>query len=100
MTEVGKKFDIGKPRWSLFPFRAAEEIVKVLTFGAEKYEVDNWKRVPEPKDRYFSAMLRHLSAWNEGERDDEESGLHHLGHAGCCLLFLIWFDLEGEASSD
>jgi hypothetical protein len=33
----GTKNDQGKPRWDLFPFDAAEQIVLVLNFGANKY---------------------------------------------------------------
>jgi hypothetical protein len=51
-----------------------------------------WQKVPNAKERYFAALMRHLTAWWDGERADPESGLHHLAHAGCCLLFLIWFD--------
>jgi len=67
----------------------------VLTYGSIKYEDNNWMHVNPPKDRYFSAMIRHITAWKGGERIDKESGLSHLAHAGCCLLFLMWFDNEG-----
>jgi len=33
--------------------------------------------------------LRHLTAWWAGEDLDPESGLHHLAHAACCLMFLL-----------
>jgi hypothetical protein len=56
---------------------------------AAKYSPDNWQRVPEPRERYFSAAMRHLVAWKEGATHDLESGLPHLAHAVCCLL---WFD--------
>lgn len=87
-----RKFDTGKPRWSLLPWKQVERIVDVMTFGAKKYDDDNWKEVEEPKERYFSALMRHLSAWKQGQLVDRESGLRHLAHAGCCLLFLMWFD--------
>jgi hypothetical protein len=87
---LGKKFDNGKPRWSLLPWREVQQIVDVLTFGAEKYDVDNWKHVDNYVDRYSSALMRHLTAWFQGERRDRESGFSHLAHAGCCLLFLMW----------
>ncbi|MBW1783068.1 MAG: hypothetical protein JRL30_20285 [Deltaproteobacteria bacterium] len=92
----GTKFDTGKPRWSLLPFFEVEEIVDVLTQGAVKYADDNWMSVKPGKDRYFSAMMRHISAWKNGERVDPESGRSHLAHAGCCLLFIMWFDNHPE----
>ena len=72
-------------------------IVKVLEIGANKYSVDNWKRVPEARTRYYDAMMRHTDAWWNGEKLDPEDGLHHLAHAGCCLLFLLWFDENNTA---
>lgn len=83
------KFDQGKDLWHLLPIKAVTEIVKVLTFGAKKYAPDNWQRVPNRKARYYDAMMRHTQAWRLGEQDDPETGIHHLAHAGCCLLFLL-----------
>ena len=90
----GVKYDKNKPRWSLLPYRELEDVVKVLTLGSIKYEDDNWKRVPNAKDRYFSALMRHITAWWNGERIDKESGLSHLAHCVCCVLFLMWHDKE------
>ena len=89
----GVKYDGGKLRWSLLPLKPIQKIIEVLMFGADKYpEADNWKRVPDASERYYDAMLRHLTVWYMGEKTDEETGLSHLAHAGCCLLFLMWFD--------
>ena len=57
-----KKFDSGKPRWSLFPIDALQAILKVLTFGAEKYEPNNWCRGCD-WSRYYNAAMRHLTDW-------------------------------------
>lgn len=93
IERVGKKADTGKPRWHLLPYAAIEEVVYVLTAGAEKYDDDNWRHVPQAKDRYFSAAMRHLVAWKLGEERDPETELSHLAHAVCCLLFLLTKDL-------
>lgn len=92
----GFKADADKPRWGLLPWRAVEEIVKVFTFGARKYADDNWKKVPRRRSRYFDALHRHLYAYQDGVRNDPDSGLHHLAHAGCCLLMLLWMDLTND----
>ena len=92
-TTGGRKFDGGKLQYGLIPPMALKEMVRVLTFGAEKYEPDNWKHVPDSKRRYFDAMQRHLWAWKEGEQFDPESGIYHLAHAACCLFFLLERDL-------
>lgn len=93
----GRKDDAGKDRWSLLPWDAVREVVKVLTFGAaKKYKPNNWQFVPDARIRYEDALERHLFAWRTGERLDPESGFNHLAHAGCCVLFLLWFDLRSS----
>jgi hypothetical protein len=87
--EQGMKFDGGKRDFTLLPWPAVEEIVKVLEFGAAKYSRDNWKRVEGAQYRYTKAAFRHLIAYNNGEINDPESGLPHLAHVGCCILFLL-----------
>jgi hypothetical protein len=84
-----RKADAGKPRPTLLPAKALQNIVEVLEFGAEKYGRDNWRNVDDPQ-RYLDAALRHLSAMQiEGLKTvDKESGLPHIDHAACCLLFL------------
>ena len=89
----GRKFDGGKLEYGLLPPFALEETVKVLTFGAQKYERDNWQKVPDSKRGYFDALQRHIWAWKQGEQIDPESGLHHLAHAMCCLMFLYEHDI-------
>ena len=87
-TTAGRKFDGGKLEYGLLPPYALEETVKVLTFGAQKYERNNWIHVDDGIRRYFDALQRHVWAWKMGENIDPESGLHHLAHAMCCLMFL------------
>ena len=89
------KFDDGKARWDLLPQRPVRLLVDVLTFGARKYAPHGWKYVPNGRERYFAALLRHINAWREGETVDADSGIHHLAHAMCNLVFLIEFELDG-----
>ena len=91
---TGVKHDQSKPRWDLLPIRETEEVVHVLTFGAVKYADDNWKKVDNSRNRYFAALMRHITAWWSGETFDPETKRHHLAHAVCCCMFLMWFDLE------
>ena len=92
-VEQGRKFDGGKLEYGLLPPLALEETVKVLTFGAQKYARDNWQIVPDAKRRYFDAIQRHMWAWKQGEILDPESGIHHLAHAMCGLMFLYEHDI-------
>jgi hypothetical protein len=91
-VDEGRKDDAQKPMWNLLPFKALAQVVGVLTYGARKYAPENWRKVANPRERYFAAALRHLVAWKGGEKIDPESGLSHLGHALCCLLFLCDLD--------
>lgn len=91
---IGRKYDGGKPMYGLLPPLALKSVVEVLTFGAHKYEIDNWKYVDDSIRRYFDAAQRHLWAWKEGESLDQESNMHHLSHAICCLMFLYEHDVK------
>ena len=92
--KAGVKYDQDKPQWTLVPFKALDEVVKVLTIGARKYAPDNWKKVPNARQRYIDAAFRHMSAYASGEKLDAETGKSHLAHAVCCLLLLLAFDIE------
>lgn len=95
----GRKDDAGKEAWHLLPTDAVRSIVKVLTFGAVKYAPRNWEKGMN-WSRPYSALHRHVTAWFEGERLDPETGLPHLAHAGCCILFLLAYELRGIGNDD
>jgi len=96
--EQGKKFDGGKLRWALLPIKPVQEIIKVLMFGASKYGPNNWQNLDNGKERYYEAAQRHMTAYWEGEKLDEESGKSHLAHAGCCILFMLWLELKDKVT--
>ncbi len=85
----GVKHDQQKARWDLLPMDPIKEVVKVLTYGAQKYDDENWRKVDNQRSRYYAATMRHIIAWWQGEKLDPESGYSHLAHAVCCLIFLM-----------
>lgn len=89
-VEGGTKYDVGKPRWDLVPMGELEEVVKVMTFGAAKYADNGWKAVD--KERYIAALMRHVVAYQCGEKFDRDSGLAHMAHIQCNALFIQWKD--------
>lgn len=93
------KHDSGKPRLDLIPPRAAEIIGGVLAYGAKKYSASNWMQGAD-WSRYSGAALRHLFAFIKGEDNDPESGLPHLAHAACCVLFLLEYQAAGLGTDD
>lgn len=84
----GRKDDSGKAPWHLLPPDALNHIALVLEYGARKYGDRNWEK-GMAWSRPFSALMRHMWAWWRGEDRDPETGLSHLAHAGCCILFLL-----------
>ncbi len=96
----GLKFDSGKPRYDLLPFSAMDEIARVLTVGAEKYGVENWREVEEAHRRYFAAAMRHMSEYQQGRVMDAETNLHALAHAACSLLFILAIDVEAASKAN
>jgi hypothetical protein len=92
VTKVAVRDDSGKTNWSLMPFEALEEINKVLEFGATKYSANNWQEGTGFKySRVLNSLLRHVFAFMRGEDKDPESGLSHMAHAGCNVLFILYY---------
>lgn len=91
------KFDAGKPRWSLLMRGFAQSLaalVRVLTFGANKYAAHSWRTVPNGEERYRDALYRHLAAIEAGEKCDPESGESHYAHAAFNILALHELELQ------
>jgi hypothetical protein len=103
--DIGVKYDGDKPDYSLLSFHALDQVVKALTYGAQKYSRDNWKKVPHFRRRYLAAALRHITAYARGEISDQESGYLHLSHAVVSLMYIIEDQIttggeSNEAGSD
>lgn len=94
-----KKFDGGKPRMELLPGDALTEVAKVLAEGAKKYDDHNWRKGMK-HSRLLGAALRHIHVYNDGEDLDPETGLSHLAHASCCLLFLLSYKNKDIGNDD
>lgn len=90
-TTTGTKFDSEKFRMDLISPVAIEELAKVLTFGAKKYDDWNWSK-GIAYTRILAAVLRHTFAYLRGESKDPESGLSHMSHVFCNVMFLLHFE--------
>ena len=93
------KSDTGKARLDLLPPELMLGVSHVLAHGAEKYSARNWELGAE-WGRYYAALQRHMLAWWSGEDNDEETGMSHLWHAGCCLAFLIAYEARNLGKDD
>lgn len=87
--EKGDRLNQGKPKWSLVPQSALLPMVQVLEYGATKYAPNNWMKGLSVTE-ICESLKRHLDAFMEGEDNDPESTLSHIGHIQCNALFLSW----------
>ena len=92
----GRKFDGGKSRYDLIPAECTAELAKILTFGAQKYDANNWQRLEDSESRYYAALMRHLEAHRMGEVRDPESGELHLSHVYTNACFLLWLEIQKQ----
>ena len=93
------KFDDGKLPLHLLSTEAMNQTAAVLAFGADKYAAHNWRK-GFVWSRPLAAAMRHITAFNAGEDKDPESGLSHLAHAACCIMFLLEFEKTHKELDD
>lgn len=86
-VEGATKNDSEKNRLELIPPEAIEAMGRAFTFGATKYDADNWRKGFDWR-RLIGAAQRHINSFNAGEDKDPESGLSHIDHALSCLAIL------------
>jgi hypothetical protein len=84
---------------SLVPLEALREISRVYSYGAGKYERENWRKGYEWHLAY-DALQRHLMEFWNGVDFDPESGLPHLAHAAFHINTLIVFGSEQPEFDD
>lgn len=82
------RFNQNKMRLDLISPLAIKELALVLENGAKKYGDNNWRK-GMPWTQVIASLKRHLHSFESGEDRDPESGLLHLGHAMCNIMFLI-----------
>jgi Domain of unknown function (DUF5664) len=101
-TEIGSgaRYNDGKTQWDLMPLTLLEEVVKVWEYGARKYAAWNWAKGMPWHVPYACAMRHLLAYWWKGERNDPESGYHHLAHAICNIMMLLHFEVHYPQGDD
>lgn len=83
-----KRFNTGKLRYDLLEPFAMEQLVKVFTKGAEKYEDWNWTK-GMPWNKMLASLKRHIAAFENGEDFDPELGTYHMANAAWNALGLV-----------
>ena len=89
MKNLGIRENKNKLKWSLVSFSALKPMVEVLMFGANKYDAHNWKKGLKWTE-ILESMQRHIISFMEGEDNDKESKLYHVGHILCNAMFLSY----------
>ena len=74
-------------------------MVHVLMFGTIKYSANNWKQGLKYTE-ILESMQRHMNAFIEGEDDDPDSKLNHVGHILCNAMFLSYMFLFKKDMDD
>ena len=100
MDETSRKFDSGKEQYHLIPPKIIKILAEIFTFGATKYEPNNWMNLPDFENRYYDALKRHLEAWRAGEHYDADSGMLHVGQAFWNAGVLLWKEIQREENGE
>lgn len=79
-------------------------IGRILANSIEKYPNDpdgkpNWWKGGSYRG-FAASIKRHLNRWLSGEELDSESGLPHLWHAACDLMFLVSWQERSVGKDD
>lgn len=97
--KTAARFDSGKNRYDLLPPYPLDELAKVYTFGTVKYDADNYLK-GMPWRKVIGPALRHLYKWLRGEKNDSESGIHHLAHCIWNLMSLMMYEKYNIGDDD
>ena len=89
---TGDRFNEGKIKWSLVSWKALEPMIRVLEHGCIKYDAHNWKKGLKYTE-ICESLQRHTNAFIDGEDDDPESKINHVGHIMCNAMFLSYMSL-------
>lgn len=86
-------------RFSLIPWDALHLVAEHFGRGAAKYEDRNWEG-GYPWSWSYDALMRHLTAWWQGEDRDAETGSLHIVAVAWHALVLVAFQIRGKGTDD
>jgi hypothetical protein len=94
LTMILKRLRELVPTFGQYELRENGDRIEVTISGQRNWEAGMaWHRP-------FGACMRHLWAWWRKENLDPETGLPHLAHAACCILFLLAYVLRETPGDD
>lgn len=86
--QVASKDDKQKIDFSLVPRIAIEAAAKAFMVGEKRYGRYNYTK-GHKASQLIAAMLRHATAWNEGQDNDPQDGQPHLGSVIACAAMIL-----------
>ena len=98
-----RKDDKDKPRYSLIPPDALQDVAQLYTDGAAKYGDRNWEKGMD-WCRVYDALQRHAQKWLSGQDldDDDPVGSRqpHMASVAWCALTLLVYHKRGVGVDD
>lgn len=93
------RFDEGKVRHDLIPAWALEKIAEVYTYGAQKYDDNNWLKGMK-WSKVQGPLERHYNKWKRGRIQDEESNCYHLAMVAWNAIALMVYQKNKLGTDD
>lgn len=98
---VFKKKESNKPEMWLLPFEALEQISDLMTWANNnKYTKHSWRTLPNGEEQYLNAMLRHMSAMQQGEEVCSDMPFPHAVAIATDALFFLSHYLARKTNLD
>lgn len=99
-TNPKEAFGSAKAPLSCVPMPVMYEVGLAMLEGALKYGRHNYRVSGVRISTYYDAVLRHITAWWEGQDIDPESGLPHIVKAIACLAVIRDAEMLGLVNDD
>ncbi len=85
---AASKNDQEKADYSLIPSVALEAAARAFMVGQAKYGRYNYYKGHQAS-QLIAALMRHTTAWMEGEENDPKDGQPHLGSVIACAAMIL-----------
>lgn len=93
------RFDEGKVRHDLVPAWAIEKLAEVYTYGAQKYDDNNWWKGMK-WSKVMGPLERHYNKWKRGRIQDDESNCYHLAMVAWNAIALMCYQKNKLGTDD
>lgn len=99
MSDESMEIKRRKIDMSLLPLGALQDAVSAYQVGVDKHGRDSWRN-GMPYSVCHAAMLRHLTAWQDGEDFDPVDGQSHMSAITFYALAILQYERDGLTHFD